>query len=235
MTTEHVVLVDDHDVAIGVAEKLAAHRAGQLHRAVSVFLFDARGAMWLQRRALHKYHSPGLWTNACCTHPRPGEGNAHAATRRVREELGSACQRLRSLFSFLYYAPFDNGLVEHEYDHVFVGQLNVHPTPNPEEVDAVRLVPVRELRREVDAHPERFTAWFRIALAPVLRARDWRRRSARPDRYARGDAPVASSLETEARLYAIDPRLASLRRHVAVLDARPGNVLSHNDVGPVDR
>ena len=165
MSEELVVLVDSNDVAIGTAEKLHVHRTGQLHRAVSVFLFDRRGRMWLQRRAEHKYHSPGLWSNACCTHPRPGEGAEMAARRRVWEELGLECARLRRLFSFVYYAPLDHGLIEHEYDHVFVGRLDVPPDPNPEEVGAIRRISVEKLRLEMRARPEAFTAWFHIALA----------------------------------------------------------------------
>ena len=181
MSQELVVLVDDADTAIGTAEKMHVHRTGQLHRAVSVFLFDARGWMWLQRRALHKYHSPGLWSNACCTHPRPGESVSTAAKRRVREELGSECSRLRSLFSFVYYAPLEDGLIEHEYDHVFAGRLDLQPTPNPQEVDAVRCISLAELRREMNAQPECFTPWLRIAVEPVLRSRS-QRYPARRDR-----------------------------------------------------
>ena len=166
-----VVLVDSDDTAIGTAEKLHVHRTGQLHRAVSVFLFDARGRMWLQRRARHKYHSPGLWSNACCTHPRPGETAAAAATRRVREELGAECSRLWPLFSFVYYAPLEDGLVEHEYDHVFAGRMDVDPRPDPREVEAVRAVAVPRLLRTIHARPECFTPWLRIAVEPVMRAR----------------------------------------------------------------
>ena len=167
---ELVVLVDNDGTAIGTAEKMHVHRTGQLHRAVSVFLFDARGRMWLQRRARHKYHSPGLWSNACCTHPRPREAVAAAATRRVREELGAECSRLRPLFSFVYYAPLGDGLVEHEYDHVFAGRLDVEPTPDPREVDAVRAVPLTALLRKLHARPECFTPWLRMAAEPVMSA-----------------------------------------------------------------
>src|SRR5262245_43952980 len=140
MTPEQVVLVDDHDQEIGIAEKLSVHRSGQLHRAISVFQFDAAGAMWLQRRAPHQYHPPGLWSNACCTHPRPGEDTADAAMRCVREELGTPSPPLHPAFSFVYRASLDRGLVEHEYDHVFTGLLDVEPNPDPDEVDAVRRI-----------------------------------------------------------------------------------------------
>ncbi len=190
MSREVVVLVDDNDTAMGTADKMHVHRTGQLHRAVSVFLFDARGRMWLQRRALHKYHSPGLWSNACCTHPRPGERVAAAARRRVREELGSECSRLRFLFSFVYYAPLEDGLIEHEYDHVFAGQLDLQPTPNPQEVDAVRSMSLAALRREMNAQPECFTPWLRIAVEPVLRGRSERS----PARGEEGRRPGARHL-----------------------------------------
>jgi isopentenyl-diphosphate delta-isomerase len=170
MTPEQVILVDAHDTEIGIAEKLSVHRTGQLHRAVSVFLFDSAGAMWLQRRALHKYHTPGLWTNGCCTHPRPGEDTADAAMRCVREELGTASLALYPAFSFVYHAVLDRGLVEHEYDHVFVGLLDAEPSPNPDQVDAVRRIEIDALRKKLKVHPERFTPWFRIALEPVLRS-----------------------------------------------------------------
>jgi isopentenyl-diphosphate delta-isomerase len=172
MTREDVILVDDNDAPVGVAEKLQVHRTGQLHRAVSVFLFDANGSMWLQRRALHKYHTPGLWTNACCTHPRPGERTIDAATRRVREELGLECPDLQPVFKLLYWVSLDKRMIEHEYDHVFSGPLDTRPIPNPGEVAAVRCVPAAQLRREVQAHPEWFTPWFRIAVEPVLHERE---------------------------------------------------------------
>lgn len=159
---DRVVLVDARDTPTGEAPKLEAHRRGLLHRAFSVFLYDAAGRMLLQQRAHGKYHSGGLWTNTCCSHPRPGEDTPAAAARRLREEMGVDC-RLAPAFQFVYHAPFDNGLVEHEYDHVFVGRFDGEPRPDPAEVADWRWAGVDELREELAAAPERFSAWFRIA------------------------------------------------------------------------
>ena len=166
---EFVVLVDAHDREIGVRRKLEAHRSGELHRALSVVLVNGAGEWLLHRRAAGKYHSPGLWTNACCSHPRPGERVEDAAHRRLREEMGMACA-LEPAFGFVYRAEFAGGLVEHEYDHVFVGRTDAPPSPDPDEVDAVRYVPEGELRAELAASPERFTAWFRLLFEPAAAA-----------------------------------------------------------------
>ena len=131
--TDQLILVDEQDNPIGTCEKMEAHRKGLLHRAFSVFIFDAQGRMLLQQRALSKYHSGGLWTNACCSHPFPGEDNLTAATRRLQEELGFTTS-LRKAFDFYYRAAFDNGLTEHEFDHVFVGQYEGTLEVNPQEV-----------------------------------------------------------------------------------------------------
>jgi len=172
-TGERVVLVDEHDRPVGTAEKLAAHRdGGRLHRAFSVFLFDASGRMLVQRRAAAKYHFPLLWTNACCSHPRPEEPVAEAARRRVREELGIEVA-LRPAFRFVYAAEdAASGLTEREYDHVFVGRLDGEPAPDPAEVDAIAWRDPAELLRDATARPERYTPWFREAL-PRLEARGW--------------------------------------------------------------
>ena len=166
---DDIVLVDEHDRALGTSGKLAAHQnGGTLHRAFSVFLFDATGRMLLQQRAATKYHFGGLWTNACCSHPRPGEAVIDAARRRVREELGVDVA-LRPVMSFVYRAEDPkSGLTEHEYDHVLVGTLAGDVTPDPSEVAGVRWVSPVELRLEVRAHPERFTPWFKIVLERVL-------------------------------------------------------------------
>ena len=156
---EQVVLVDQRDVVLGTMGKLEAHQKGLLHRAFSVFIFDKEGRLLLQRRASGKYHSAGLWTNTCCSHPRPGEAPEFAAERRLREEMGLRCP-LTFQFTFLYQASFDNGLHEHELDHVFFGQHSAPPRPDPIEVDEWRYITLAELNDEMSRTPERFTAWL---------------------------------------------------------------------------
>lgn len=157
-----VILVDADDNVTGTAEKLRAHATGQLHRAVSVFAFTREGAVVLQRRALTKYHSGGLWSNASCTHPRIGETPLDAASRCLREELG-VIATLQPAFRFMYRAEVPPDLVEHEYDHVFVGTIANTPQPAPDEVSAWRSIAPNDLHGELTEHPEAFTAWFRIA------------------------------------------------------------------------
>jgi isopentenyl-diphosphate delta-isomerase len=164
---ERVILVDERDNEIGTAEKLRAHREARLHRAFSVFLFNSAGQVLLQRRAGAKYHSGGLWTNTCCSHPRPGEPTADAAQRRLREEMGLRCE-LEPTFTFIYRVELDDGLWEHELDHVFVGRTDQEPVPDPGEVEGWRWSEVDQVAREVEEHPERFTVWFRIAFAEVM-------------------------------------------------------------------
>ena len=162
---DQVILVDEHDEPIGTAEKLAAHRHdGQLHRAFSIFLFDERGRMLIQRRASEKYHFPSLWTNACCSHPRPGETVEIAARRRLWEELGVRTN-LKLLFTFLYSARDpESGLVEREFDHVLAGRIRGESTPNPAEVSAVDLLEFDQLERSCAERPGEYTPWFRLAL-----------------------------------------------------------------------
>lgn len=171
--SEMVILVDDEDREIGLAEKLAAHEQNLLHRAFSAFVFR-RGTtlqLLLQQRALHKYHCPGLWTNTCCSHPRSGETVVEAGQRRLKEELGIEAH-LEDIGWFKYNAHFSNGLSEHEVDHVLIGYL----TPdqpiklNPEEVLATRWVTIDELEKEYAANPERFTPWLMLALERVKHA-----------------------------------------------------------------
>jgi isopentenyl-diphosphate Delta-isomerase len=169
--SDHVILVDRTDAQIGVREKQAAHVTGALHRAFSVFVFDDAGRMLLQRRATAKYHSGGLWSNTCCSHPRPGESTAAAAQRRLLEEMGFHCP-LEVAFSFIYRADVGGGLVEHEYDHVFIGRFRGEPLPYPAEVEAWRWASARDLVRELREQPGRFTYWFRIAF-DELRARGY--------------------------------------------------------------
>ena len=167
-----VVVVDARDRAIGVAPKLAAHRAGILHRAVSVVLFDHRGRVLLQRRAREKYHSPGLWSNTACGHPRPGETVLDAALRRLQGEMGIAGCRLVSAGSFLYRVAVEGGLVEHELDHVLVGHWAGTPAPAASEVAEWCWLPLNLLEAELRAFPCRYTAWLRpvLALAAVQQA-----------------------------------------------------------------
>jgi isopentenyl-diphosphate Delta-isomerase len=168
MVEEQVILVDAHDHEIGTMDKLAAHENGGVrHRAFSVFIVDPRGYWLLQRRAEGKYHFPGLWTNACCSHPRPGEGTEDAAHRRLREELGFDCP-LAERFQFEYKAiSAAEGLTEHELDHVFTGVHGGKIHPAPEEVGAVRWVSPVELEQELRKHPEAFTPWFKLAAMRV--------------------------------------------------------------------
>lgn len=158
---EQVILVNEADEAVGLIEKMRAHELGLLHRAVSLFVVNSRGEMLLQQRALHKYHSGGLWTNACCSHPRADESPLEAVSRRIQEEMGFACEP-RFLFSFIYHARLDQNLQEHELDHVFVATFDGIPKPNPEEVAAYKFVSISELNADIVQNPENYTAWFKI-------------------------------------------------------------------------
>ncbi|MCC6371241.1 MAG: isopentenyl-diphosphate Delta-isomerase [Bacteroidia bacterium] len=164
---EEVILVNEKDEATGVMEKMEAHEKALLHRAFSVFIFNGKGQMLLQRRALSKYHSAGLWTNTCCSHPRPGESTDSAASRRLMEEMGMDTQ-LHYKTSFIYKAPFDNNLTEHEFDHLFTGVSDKEPVINPEEVDSYKWMSPEEVKTQVAATPELFTVWFKIALEKVF-------------------------------------------------------------------
>jgi isopentenyl-diphosphate delta-isomerase len=162
-----VVLVDGEGRDSGTATKLSVHVEGKLHRAVSVFVFDAAGNMLLQRRAAAKYHSAGLWSNTCCGHPRPGESPEEAAHRRLWEEMGFDCP-LVPVLSFVYRSKLRNGLIEHEHDHVFVGRFDGTPVPNRQEVADWHWVAADELLADTMVRPRRYTAWFTIALARLL-------------------------------------------------------------------
>ena len=157
---EHVILVDPNDNAIGSMEKLEAHQKGLLHRAFSVILFNDRGETLLQKRAAGKYHSAGLWTNTCCSHPQPGERVEDAARRRLFEEMGIELQP-EFAYSFIYKTPLDHDLVEHELDHVFIGTFNGSPDINPDEVDEWKFMPIAELRTDMQLHPDAYTYWFK--------------------------------------------------------------------------
>ncbi|MBK7124120.1 MAG: isopentenyl-diphosphate Delta-isomerase [Chitinophagaceae bacterium] len=157
-----VILVNEHDVQTGTMEKMEVHQKALLHRAFSVFVFNEKGEILLQKRADKKYHSAGLWTNACCSHPKPGEETLTAAQARLQEEMGFNTH-LKKAFDFIYRAPFDNGLTEHEFDHVFVGTYNGTITPNAEEVSDYCFKPVEEIRNSIHSHPQKYTEWFKIA------------------------------------------------------------------------
>ncbi|PWK79254.1 isopentenyl-diphosphate delta-isomerase [Mucilaginibacter oryzae] len=164
---ESVIIVNADGQSIGAMEKMEAHRSGTLHRAFSVFIFNSKGRLLLQQRALDKYHSAGLWTNTCCSHPRFGESTPDAAHRRLREEMGVDCE-LTELFAFSYRHEFDNGLIENEYDHVFLGITDDLPLPDPAEVACFRYLSVDELALELSERPDEFTAWFKICVEKVL-------------------------------------------------------------------
>ena len=167
---QKVILVDENDRQVGVEEKLSAHQKGaKLHRAISVFVFNGKGETLLQRRALGKYHSKGKWANSCCSHPMPGEVVADAARRRLGEEMGFECP-LTEVFSFLYRADVGDGLVEHEYDHVFFGRYDGRVVANGDEVMDYRWVSLRQLTEEVAARPGEFAPWLRICLDKVVKS-----------------------------------------------------------------
>lgn len=159
--TDWVQLVNEQDVEIGVMEKLTAHEQGLLHRALSVFIFNSKGEMLLHQRAAHKYHSALLWTNACCTHPRPSEPLIDAASRRLEEEMGMSAQ-VNFAFSFIYKAEFENGLTEYEYDHVFIGNSDSIPSPNKDEVAGYKYLSMEKIEEWIIKSPEDFTIWFRL-------------------------------------------------------------------------
>ncbi len=165
-TGEQVVLVDRYDRQVGTAPKQAVHADGSLHRAFSVFVFDSAGNTLLQCRADAKYHSGGLWSNTCCGHPRPGETTGAAAHRRLRQEMGFDCT-LRPVLTFVYKRNLENGLVEHELDHVFVGQFDGVPVPNPDEVGDWRWVDLGVVVTDMIANPKSYSVWFPIALAKL--------------------------------------------------------------------
>ncbi|MBN3036231.1 MAG: isopentenyl-diphosphate Delta-isomerase [Bacteroidales bacterium] len=161
MKEELVILVDKEDRVTGQMEKMQAHLKGVLHRAFSVFVFNSEGELMIQQRALSKYHSPGLWTNTCCSHPRPGEEIREAALRRLQEEMGFTCH-LEKAFQFIYRADVGAGLTEHELDHVLVGYCNAVPAINPEEVMSWRWINLDDIREGIRKDPNQYTVWFRI-------------------------------------------------------------------------
>jgi isopentenyl-diphosphate Delta-isomerase len=167
---QQVILVDENDQPIGIEDKLKAHQnGGRLHRAFSVFVFNSAGQMLLQRRSRRKYHFGGLWTNACCSHPHPGESLEKSARARLSDEFGFDIA-LTEAFSFTYHATdAASGLTEHEFDHVLIGRFDGQPSPNPDEIDEWKWVAPDELGQDVQRHPQDYTPWFKTCLEQVLR------------------------------------------------------------------
>jgi len=161
MKEEQVILVNESDEQLGLMPKMEAHEKARLHRAFSVFVFNEKGELMLQQRAADKYHSPNLWTNTCCSHQRDGETNIEAGKRRLQEEMGFVCD-LKEVFWFVYKAPFDNGLTEHELDHVMVGYFNGNPLINKEEVESYKWMTLDAVKNDIENQPEIYTAWFKI-------------------------------------------------------------------------
>ncbi|QYA25714.1 isopentenyl-diphosphate Delta-isomerase [Gramella sp. MT6] len=161
MAEEKVILVNEKDEQIGLMEKIEAHEKALLHRAFSVFVFNDKNELMIQQRALSKYHSPGLWTNTCCSHQREGESNVEAGKRRLQEEMGFSTE-LKDTISFIYKAPFDNGLTEHEFDHILVGNFEGVPALNPDEVAAWKWVSLDDLKVDMKKNPHIYTEWFKI-------------------------------------------------------------------------
>lgn len=161
MEEEKVILVNEQNEPIGLMPKMEAHEKAVLHRAFSVFIFNNKNKLMLQQRALDKYHSPGLWTNTCCSHQRDGETNIEAGKRRLMEEMGFVTE-LENSISFIYKAPFDNGLTEHEYDHVLIGKYNGEPNINPDEVASWKWMSVEDIKEDMQLNPNIYTEWFKI-------------------------------------------------------------------------
>lgn len=161
MEEEKVILVNENDEPIGLMPKMEAHEKGVLHRAFSVFVLNEANEIMLQQRAAQKYHSPLLWTNTTCSHQREGESNIQAGTRRLQEEMGFTTE-LKELFSFIYKAPFDNGLTEHELDHVMIGYYNEEPNINREEAESWKWMGIDAVKEDMQQHPQQYTVWFRI-------------------------------------------------------------------------
>jgi isopentenyl-diphosphate Delta-isomerase len=157
-----LILVDEHDVPTGTIDKMEAHEKAMLHRAFSVFIFNSKGDMLLQQRAISKYHSGGLWTNACCSHPYYGQDTLAAAEKRLQEEMGFTTP-LQKAFEFVYQAAFDNGLTEYEYDHVFTGKYEGKIVPDKNEVEDYCFMDMAAIKNAIQSHPQKYTEWFKIA------------------------------------------------------------------------
>lgn len=164
---EQVILVDETDKPIGLMEKQAAHNGPHLHRAFSIFVFNSKGELLMQQRALSKYHSPGLWTNTCCSHPRDGETLAQATSRRLMEEMGMQCE-MKEAYSFIYQAPVGQGLTEHELDHVWIGHSDTTPLINKEEVEAWKYMRLDDIAADIHSQPQNYTEWFKITFDTLV-------------------------------------------------------------------
>ncbi|NNE56255.1 MAG: isopentenyl-diphosphate Delta-isomerase [Flavobacteriales bacterium] len=167
MKAGEVILVNTRDEELGTMEKMEAHTTGSLHRAFSVFVFNTKGEMLIHRRAADKYHSAGLWTNACCSHPSPGESLQEAVKRRLMEEIGMNC-KADYLFNFTYREELENNLIEHELDHVFKAITDDIPQPNPAEISEVKYISPENLLTDIAQHPENYTVWFKLIVAQVI-------------------------------------------------------------------
>jgi isopentenyl-diphosphate delta-isomerase len=166
MELQQVILVNEKDEPIGSIGKIEAHEKGLLHRAFSIFIFNSKGEMLLQQRAVKKYHSGGLWSNACCSHPLPGEETGVATQRRLKEEIGINIF-IEKIFDFIYKTEFDNGLVEYEFDHVYVGEYEGKINFNKEEVMDICYKNMKDIRHSLQTHPTKYTAWFHLAFPKI--------------------------------------------------------------------
>jgi isopentenyl-diphosphate delta-isomerase len=164
---EKVILVDEKDNEVGFEDKIKAHQQGKLHRAFSIFLFNKKGELLIQKRARRKYHSGGLWSNTCCSHPRPGEKILEAVKRRLQEEMGIEC-KLKEVFKLIYKVKVGD-LIEHELDHVFVGSFDGKPKPNKNEVEGWRWISLEELERDMKENPKKYTEWLKIILPKLVK------------------------------------------------------------------
>lgn len=161
---DKVILVDEADNAIGTMDKMEAHYKGALHRAFSILLFNSKGEMLIQKRATSKYHSGGLWTNTCCSHPLPSESMEEATHRRLKHEMGIDLIT-QFTYKFIYQVPLDNNLIEYEYDHVYTGTFDGIPAVNPDEVEDWKFVDVQQLRQAIQDNPEQYTHWFKLIVS----------------------------------------------------------------------
>jgi len=159
---EKVILVNEKDEEIGTEEKIKTHKEGKLHRCFSILIFNSKGELLIQQRAKSKYHSPLLWSNTCCSHPRPNEKIIEAAKRRLKEEMGIETD-LKEIFSLIYRVKVGN-LIEHEFDHVFFGKYNGDPSPDPKEVENWQWISLKELKKDIKKNPQKFALWFKIVL-----------------------------------------------------------------------